>query len=255
MTTLEKVINIFKKSKGKIRPPVVVSGPTGSGKTWNTNLLTEKYEIPMIKINAAQLTKEGYTGMSLSKALVPLKKIGHKLNIVYVDEFCKLFLSSDDGGVPSDITIGVQNEFLDLLEAKTTRVMGDYGKYDIVKLENTLFIFSGAFNDTPINNEKDLMTFGVKREFLGRIAVYMTYEAMSLEDMLGLVDKSELLELYAGIQGKKKLEARRIIKDTITKHYEENFLGTRLINNIIHRYFLEIKDVEKEEKTWGEYYV
>lgn len=92
MTTLERAIEMLQKSKGVIRPHVLLSGPTGSGKTYNTNVYALKYGIPIIKVNAAQITKEGYSGASLSKVLVPLSKFGDKPNIVFVDENSSLLL-------------------------------------------------------------------------------------------------------------------------------------------------------------------
>lgn len=247
MSIIEKAVQIFKKSGGKIRPHVFVSGPSGSGKTHNTNLLAVKYDIPMIKINAAQLTKEGYSGQSLSKVLVPLSKIGNKPNIIYVDEFDKLLLSDEKGAAPSDITIGVQNEFLDLLESNSTNVIGLYGHYDKVNISKTLFIFSGAFNGTPINEPEDLLGFGVKTEFIGRIPLYQVFEEMSMDTLLYLVDEAELLDFYLELHPDLNREREiKLIKDKIIKRFESNFLGARIINNTIHRHFLGVIEVDSD---------
>ena len=45
-----------------------------------------------MEINGAQLTKEGTSGNSLSKALTPLLEMSEKLVICFVDEFDKLFI-------------------------------------------------------------------------------------------------------------------------------------------------------------------
>ena len=46
----------------------------------------------MIEINGAQLTKEGTSGNSLSKALALIKNFEQNLVLVFVDEFDKLFI-------------------------------------------------------------------------------------------------------------------------------------------------------------------
>lgn len=238
MSILEKGIQVFKESEGRIRPHCIVSGPTGSGKTFNINLLANRYSLPLIKINAAQITKEGYSGASLSKLLVPLKRLGNKPNIIHVEEFDKLYISDNSGSPPSEITIGVQNEFLDLLENKTANVIGDYGHYNLVNISNSLFIFSGAFNGTEINSAEDLIGFNVKREFIGRIAIFSSLKPMDINKMLKLVDSSELLEEYLKIIPKKKSKTIQAIKARIKELYKDNFLGARLVNNLVHEHFL-----------------
>ena len=68
----------------------------------------------MLEINAAQLTKEGTSGNSLSKALSPIMMLpANQLTIVFVDEFDKLFINGNmNSSLANEVTVGVQNEFL-----------------------------------------------------------------------------------------------------------------------------------------------
>lgn len=175
-----RIVDIFKTSEGEIRPHFIVTGPRGSGKSHTIQQLAEKFELEFIKINAAQLTKEGTSGNSLSKALSPLIQKQGNLTICFVDEFDKLFISGNSNStLAHESTNGIQNEFLKVLEADEASVFGDYGKYINISVKNVLFIFAGAFNgeeDITINRLRD---FGVKPEFLGRVGLIYNAEKVS----------------------------------------------------------------------------
>lgn len=140
-----RILDIFIASDGNIRPHFILTGESGSGKSFTIKTLCQKKEIGMLEINAAQLTKEGTAGNSLSKALSPIMNMKSKKIVVFVDEFDKLFISTNsNSSFANDITTGVQNEFLKVLESGTTAVYGDYGKYLDADVSKVLFVFAGA---------------------------------------------------------------------------------------------------------------
>lgn len=103
-------------------------------------------ELSFLEVNAAQITKEGISGNSLSKILSPLVNYSHTPIVVFVDD--KLFINGNTNSqLANESTASVQNEFLKLLESDTTSVFGDYGKYISVPIDNVLF--AGAFNNEP----------------------------------------------------------------------------------------------------------
>lgn len=65
---LDTLFDIFEKSNGVIRPHFILTGPSGSGKSYTIQELANKRDINLLEINAAQLTKEGTSGNSLSNA-------------------------------------------------------------------------------------------------------------------------------------------------------------------------------------------
>ena len=67
-----RIVEIFKTTEGEIRPHFIVTGPSGCGKSFTVRMLATKFDLGFLEINAAQLTKEGTSGNSLSKALSPL---------------------------------------------------------------------------------------------------------------------------------------------------------------------------------------
>ena len=84
ISEMKRIMNIFKNSNSLIRPHFILTGPSGSGKSNSVQVLCEDLEMPFIEINAAQLTKEGTAGNSLSKALSGLLNSDGKPNICFV---------------------------------------------------------------------------------------------------------------------------------------------------------------------------
>ena len=119
-----RILDIFVKSDGKIRPHFILTGESGSGKSHTIKSLCRQREIDMLEINAAQITKEGTSGNSLSKALSPIMNMKSKKVVVFVDEFDKLFISTNsNSSVANEITVGVQNEFLKVLFCHVSRTL------------------------------------------------------------------------------------------------------------------------------------
>jgi len=237
---VRRILNIFKSSEAEIRPHFFLTGPSGSGKTYTIEQLCEEYELTMFEINAAALTKEGTAGNSLSKALTPLKGNDGRPVVCFVDEFDKLFIS---GNVNSDLahetTNGVQNEFLKVLESRTASVYGDYGHYLDVQVSNVLFIFAGAFNGEEDIDLDRLREFGIKTEFLGRVGLTYPMKKLTLEQMADILDRSPLLhtylELFKDVTHEQVTDA---IMAVVRQNYEKNTLGARMLNTLIHQYFI-----------------
>ena len=84
ISEMKRIMMIFQNSQAVIRPHFILTGPSGSGKSNSIQVLCEDLEIPFIEINAAQLTKEGTAGNSLSKALSVLSSSSGKPTICFV---------------------------------------------------------------------------------------------------------------------------------------------------------------------------
>jgi len=252
VTELKRLYNIFLNSKGFIRPHFFLAGKSGSGKTHTVKTLCEDLELNFLEINGAQLTKEGTSGNSLSKALSPLSNMKDQPSVVFVDEFDKLFISSNSNASSAhETTLGVQNEFLKILESPTTSVFGDYGKYREVDISKVLFIFAGAFNNEEDITLDKLRNYGVKTEFLGRVGLIYNTTPLTLQDLYQILEGSILLKAYLELfPNVKKEEVLPKIKSFLKDNYEKNTLGARLINTLIHQYFIKggklgIEDVKE----------
>ena len=247
-----RVIQIFKDSRGRLRPHFIVTGPSGSGKTFLIEQEAKKANIPFIEMCASQLTKEGNSGNSLSKELVPLGPLNGQLVICLVDEFDKLFISGNSNNkLAKDTTTEVQNEFLKVLESTTTKVIGEYGHYDKVSVENVLFIFAGAFNGEPNLTVDRLRDFGIKTEFLGRVGILYNLEKISVNSMYQALKESENLNIYLEMfPDVDREDVECDIMEVVEAKHEENTTGIRLLNTLVDQYFinggkLEAKQVEQ----------
>lgn len=253
ITELTRIFNIFETSEGEIRPHFILTGSSGSGKSHIIKTLTETLDLNYMEINAAQLTKEGTSGNSLSKAMSPLINNQGQLTVCFVDEFDKLFISGNSNcQLAHETTHGVQNEFLKVLESDTASVFHDFGKYININVDNVLFVFAGAFNGEENITLDKLRDFGVKTEFLGRVGLVFNTEKLSLESLLQILHNSSLLNMYLTLfPDVNKEDALKALGQYVTKNYEKNTLGIRMINTLIHQYFIKggKLDVETSKKT------
>lgn len=246
---LKRVVEIFVNSECELRPHFILTGASGSGKSHIISALAKELEVGFLEINAAQLTKEGTAGNSLSKAMTPITHFQDKPTICFVDEFDKLFISGNSNSdLAHETTNGVQNEFLKVLEADTASVYGDYGKYINISTKNVLFVFAGAFNGEENITLDRLREMGIKTEFLGRVGLVFNTNKLSLKSMLEILDKSPVLEKYLELfTDSKKEEVINTLTPIITAEYEKNTLGVRMINTLIHQYFIKGGALTKDE--------
>lgn len=255
---ITKILKIFKVSKGVLRPHFILAGQSGSGKSYTIRNICAMEEVDFIEVNAAQLTKEGTSGNSLSKALAPLGNLKGKPSVVFVDEFDKLFISGNSNTSHAhETTLGVQNEFLKVLESPSTSVYGDYGKYIDIDISKILFIFAGAFNNEENVTIDKLRTFGVKTEFIGRVGLVYNTEVLTLDDLYIILDKSDLLKDYLKIfTDVKKEDVVSKIKTFLSANYQKNTIGARIVNTLINQYFIksgnigfdDVKEITFQEK-------
>ena len=246
---ISRIFEIFKASESEVRPHSILTGSSGSGKTFLIKEIAKSLELAFIEINAAQLTKEGTSGNSLSKALSPLLQLGPRQAICFVDEFDKLFISGNSNDSSAhESTTGVQNEFLKVLESDTVSVFGDYGKYINVPAKNVLFIFAGAFNNEDNITLDRLREIGVKTEFLGRVGLVYNTNPLTLENLLEILENSSLLANYLALfQDIDKEKTVYELKQHITDNFATNTLGARMVNTLIHQYFIKGGNLGKQE--------
>ena len=246
---ISRIFDIFNASEGFLRPHFILTGESGSGKSYIIKSLAKSKGFNFLEINTAQITKEGTSGNSLSKALAPIVNYKNKLTIVFCDEFDKLFLSDNtNDSMANAATIGVQNEFLKLLESDTTQVFGDYGHYNTADISKTLFVFAGAFNNTEEINLDKLRDFGIKTEFLGRVGLVYNLQKLTLDDLYFILENSDILTAYLDLFPEvDRMTALTDIKEAIKENYDMNDLGARMVNTLIHQYFVKDGKLKKKE--------
>jgi ATP-dependent protease Clp ATPase subunit len=238
---VRRILDIHCTSQGIIRPHFFLTGPSGSGKTYNVEGLCDELMMPMYEINCAQLTKEGLSGNSLSKALAPIANSAMSPCVVFFDEFDKLFIrGNSNSDLADDSTTSIQNELLKILEGRTTSVYtGKYGQYEEITINHCLFIFGGAWNGEADIDLDRLRAFGVKTELLGRVGLVYSMEKVQLDALLKAVETSELLDNYLKIYTDVVREdVVTMVQDVVRENYELNTLGYRQIAALLHQYFI-----------------
>ncbi len=243
---LDIIFKAFKHSDGELKAHLILTGPSGNGKTAVVNYFCEKHKLNFVEINGAGLTKEGMSGNSVSKALSTMSTSQHTPTVVFVDEWDKMYISSDGtSDAIHEATRGVQNEFLKILEGGKAQVFADYGKYASVDMSKVLFIFAGAFNNEEKIDIKRLSELGVKREFLGRVPHIYEVLKLSLENLLRIAEEHPLLDQWLNFieddeidKEATKLRCLGEIKNFISKNYDDNVIGARWISALITKYFI-----------------
>jgi ATP-dependent protease HslVU (ClpYQ) ATPase subunit len=234
---IEKIFTIFKDSDAEIRPHFHLTGESGTGKSFLIKQNAQKLKIPFIEVNAAGITTEGLSGNSLSKALRKLRDHWNEPNIIFVDEFDKLF--QRNGETTESFRSAVQDEFLTSLESKYTSVFTDYGKYEPTVIENSLFIFAGAYSNQEITTLAQLKDAGLRTEFVGRVPLVYSTSPVSLAELEAAIPSIDLFIKYRRMFNKTKQgkDVAEIIKMLKIQNEEMN-IGIRLLNSCIHQYFM-----------------
>lgn len=238
---VHRILEIHNTSQGVIRPHFFLTGPSGAGKTHNVTALCDELMMPLYEINCAQLTKEGLSGNSLSKALAPIAQSGMQPCVVLLDEFDKLFIRGNNNSeMADDSTTSIQNELLKIIEGRTTSVFtGNYGQYADITIDHCLFIFAGAWNGEADIDLDRLRAFGVKTEMLGRVGLIYSMEKVKLGHLLKAVEDSELLTNYLKLYT--EVDRNTVVsevKKVVTDNYEMNTLGYRQIAALMHQFFI-----------------
>jgi ATP-dependent Clp protease ATP-binding subunit ClpX len=195
-----------------VRLNVLISGTTGTGKTYTVEKLAEAVGLPVISIDASTLTPSGYKGEDLDSLCVKGKRdveafyhnSNHKFYpyILYFDELDKI-LSGDQG-----FYVGVQNTMLRCVEKGL-----DFHSLNLNRFSFPFVIMSGSFMSPLQQNieqknfgfledkspkttamqltPKKLQEFGVLPELAGRFSYLLATRDLQAEDYIALLKEKE----------------------------------------------------------------
>ena len=260
-------VHKFVISEGKDRNPILLEGPTGSGKTFMFQLLEEMPELKdlcFFNYCASDMTPNGFSGDDISNvfskyermARQKMKKGGNglqmPLGIIFLDEMDKIIGMSNTDSNGEDCNAIVTAQLL-------TAIAGtqNYGSVDTSKI---LFIMAGAFEELENSRKKkreehgigfavnasakekensmtgydlreELEEIGVSKQFLGRVPYIVHMDRLSRAQLRQiLVDKEH------GVFGKKQKWFKRNGKtltydedlvEEILDRMEEHDMGAR----------------------------
>lgn len=204
--------------KGIGKSNIMITGPSGTGKTEIVRRISEFLNLPYVVIDVTGLTESGFKGRDVEDILLQLIcKAGSIENaqkgIIFLDEIDKLAKKENGGDIAHE---GVQQSLLKMIEGAEFSFdikgpMGENRKMTI-NTENILFIGSGAFteleepkkksigfnvteetspNKEQTNMQEKLIKFGMLTEFIGRFPVITSTKKLTREDLMNILVNTE----------------------------------------------------------------
>lgn len=206
----------------RIKSHILVTGPTGTGKTEIVKIICKTLGLPFFEADATAYTEEGYVGKSVYSMLKGLinaangdKEFAQK-GILVIDEIDKKILSG-----PNDrFGLSVLFSLLKIMDRGIIELDTDRDNHLYFDASDLTIIFMGAFeqlyqnkirenkhgigftdksfeisNKNVIITKNDLINGGTPGEFLGRIGNVTSTQFFNQEDLETLLKKSKISPL------------------------------------------------------------
>ncbi|MGF0018216.1 ATP-dependent Clp protease ATP-binding subunit ClpX [Sporofaciens sp. SGI.106] len=236
---------------------ILISGPTGSGKTLLVKTLAKMLDVPFVIVDATTFSKTGYAGADVDSILTRLyQDAGNNVQaaergIVYIDEIDKLASGEMMGE-------GVQQSLLKLIEGSVVNVPISLSRNPMnqgmvqMNTKNILFICSGsfeAFKEKTIGFGSSVPTCknevkGIIPELLGRLPIRVSLNALTKDDIINIMCKPEnsIIKQYQRLMADDgvKLEFSRGAIDAIAEKVMNDGTGAREIRTVIEELMRDI---------------
>ena len=198
---------------------VLITGPSGTGKTEMINIISKKLGLPYFKADATAYTVEGYVGKSVYSMLNGLLTAANnnlakaQNGILIIDEIDKKLTDGVNGTEVLNSMLKMMDR--DIIEVDVGPSYAD--RKIMFDTSNLTIIFMGAFADLYASKQKDkkrgmgfgaateieekkekisitnddLIKAGMPPEFLGRIPIVTSTEELDVEQLVEILYKSK----------------------------------------------------------------